>query len=84
MDQPPVQGCIQRALAIAVVAALAVASPAFASDPPNRDATAERGKAESRYCIHRHKAGAARMEKYCKTRKQWIRQDGVDPARHVK
>jgi hypothetical protein len=84
MDQPPVQGCLRRALATAAVAALALAGPAFASDPPNRAAKAERGKTESRYCIHRHKAGAARMEKYCKTRKQWIRQDGVDPALHTK
>jgi hypothetical protein len=66
---------------VAVAAALAAGvAPAFAAaDPP---APAARIKAETRYCILRHKAGAATTERFCKTRSQWIRQDGVDPARH--
>lgn len=66
---------LMRAAAAAALATV-VAAPALASDPPKRVA-----KAETRYCIHRAKAGAATTERYCKTRSQWIRQDGVDPAR---
>ncbi len=71
---------LQRMIALAAAATLAAAAivPAAASEGAT---TAKRVK-ETRYCVHRHKAGAAPMEKYCKTRAQWLRQDGVDPAKH--
>jgi hypothetical protein len=80
MSKTRARGRLPLALAVAALT-FGSAGPAIASDPPEHTARADRVKKENRYCIHRHKAGAAAMEKYCKTRKQWIRQDGVDPSR---
>lgn len=83
MGYAPTRAALTRALATAAAAALALGSAApaaAASDPPA--VKAKRVKQETRYCVRRAVAGAPHTEKRCKTRDQWVRQDGWDPIRH--
>ena len=69
----------------AFAAAIAlVATPAFAAsnDPSAPAPKAERAapKMSTRYCIRETRVGSLIPSQTCKTRGEWIEQDGIDPA----
>lgn len=69
----------RTATAIAFSAAL-IAAPAFASDPvkaPEAKAELSMGK---RVCVANNVTGTMFAQKVCKTRGQWIAENGVDPS----
>ena len=64
------------AIAAAAMMIAASATPAFAADPTSSNTTAR----EKRICVSEIVTGSRLPQKVCKTRAQWIKEDGYDPS----
>jgi hypothetical protein len=75
-------GRITRAIAFAAAAALAATavSPAIATTGAKQEADAKPEKKAKKFCILREATGTRLTTKICKTRKEWISQEGFDPT----
>lgn len=69
------------AAAVALLAASAVPAVAATSDPTSDSAKQERKepKASQKYCVNEAVTGSRVPTKVCKTRSEWIQEEGFDP-----
>jgi hypothetical protein len=66
----------------AATALVATSMPAFAApnDPPAKEQTTKQDrKQKQQYCVQDEITGSRMPRKVCKTRAEWISEDGFDP-----
>jgi hypothetical protein len=80
-------GRASRTIAFIAAAALAAGSmaPAYAADPTGDAPVAAKAQQKSakkarQYCVETELTGTRMPRKTCKTREQWIKEDGFDPV----
>lgn len=77
-------GRVAAAAAIAAIVTVGMPSAVFAApaaDPVSTPAKPQPPAKPTRYCVVEQVTGSNIERKTCKTREQWIKQDGYDPTR---
>jgi hypothetical protein len=73
-------GRVAAAAAIAAIVTIGMPSAVFA-DPVAAPAKPAAQAKPTRYCVVDHLTGSRIAHKTCKTREQWIKEDGFDPTK---